>query len=134
VIAGAGPDEARLRALAGGTVRFTGQLSPDELADVRLRAAVVLAPSRWEEPFGYSALEAMASGVPVLASDVGGLPELVGPHAVLPPHDHRAWTNALKALWSNPALRAARGREGLARAQEQFGEDRYLERLLEVYA
>ncbi len=133
VIAGRGPDEARLRGLADGTVSFSGMLSQEALSDLRGRAAVVLAPSRWEEPCPYGALDALAAGVPVLASDRGGLPELVGQDAVLPADDQAAWTDALSSIWRDQALRLARGRQGLARARERFGEQRYLARLLEIY-
>ncbi len=92
VVAGDGPDAARLRALAaGGEVRFAGWLSPQELADLRAQAAVVLVPSRSDEACPYSALDALAAGVPVLASDRGGLPELVGPDNVLPPAATELW-------------------------------------------
>jgi glycosyltransferase involved in cell wall biosynthesis len=134
VVAGDGPDAARLRALAGGAeVRFTGRLDHGALADVRARAAVVLVPSRWEEPCPYAALDALAAGVPVLASDRGGLPELVGSDAVLAPDDVPAWSRALDRLWRSPVTRRERGASLLARAREQFGEDRYYERLMEVY-
>jgi glycosyltransferase involved in cell wall biosynthesis len=134
VIAGTGPDEARLRALAAGAdVRFAGRLAPNELARLRGGAAVVLAPSRWEEPCPYSVLEALAAGVPVLASDRGGLPEMVGGDATLPASDPAAWTNALSELWEHPALREQRGTEGIARARERFGEDAYYDRLIPLY-
>ena len=44
-----------------------------------------------------------------------------------------AWTDALSSIWRDQALRLARGRQGLARARERFGEQRYLARLLEIY-
>ena len=134
VIAGAGPDETRLRALAAGAdVRFTGRLAPDALADLRARAAVVLAPSRWEEPCPYSVLEALAAGVPVLASDRGGLPELVGSDAALPAGDRAAWADALSELWRDPQLRVKRGEQGLAHARARFGEADYYDRLMQLY-
>ena len=134
VVAGSGPDEDRLRGLgAGANVRFTGLLEAGELAELRARAAVVLAPSRWEEPCPYSVLEALAAGVPVLASDRGGLPELVGEDATLPATDLVAWSEALAELWENPDLRAARGAAALARAHERFGEDRFYDRLMKLY-
>ncbi len=134
VIAGTGPDEERLRGLAAGAdVGFTGWLEADALAELRTRAAVVLAPSRWEEPCPYSVLEALAAGVPVLAADRGGLPELVGEDAVLPATDQAAWSDALSVLWRNPDLRAERGAGALARSRERFGEDRFYDRLMQLY-
>jgi glycosyltransferase involved in cell wall biosynthesis len=134
VIAGAGPDEPRLRSMADGAdVRFTGRLAPEALAELRRRAAVALAPSRWEEPCPYSVLEALAAGLPVLASDRGGLPEMVGGTAGLPATDPAAWRAALSELWQNPRLRAQRGNEGIARARDRHGEERYYERLTRLY-
>ena len=73
VIVGDGPDERRLRRLAGPTVRFTGRLSDEEtaLALQRARALVVTA----EEEFGIAAVEAQAAGRPVIALDAGGVRE-----------------------------------------------------------
>jgi glycosyltransferase involved in cell wall biosynthesis len=134
VIAGTGPDEERLRGLAAGAdVRFTGLLERGALAELRTRAAVVLAPSRWEEPCPYSVLEALATGVPVLAADRGGLPELVGEDAVLPATDQGAWSDALSGLWRNPDLRAERGAAALARGRERFSEDRFYDLLMQLY-
>ncbi len=135
VVAGEGPDEARLRGLSrGGDVRFTGRLAPDALAEARARAAMVLVPSRWEEPCPYAVLDALAAGVPVLASDRGGLPELAGAGAVLPADDLDAWSGALEHLWHDDAERGVRGDEALARAQAQFNQDRYYEALMRVYS
>jgi glycosyltransferase involved in cell wall biosynthesis len=134
VIAGAGPDEPRLRGLAGGAdVRFAGRLAPEALARLRRRAAVALAPSRWEEPCPYSVLEALAAGVPVLASDRGGLPEMVGGTAGLPATDAAAWSAALSELWQKPGLREQRGNEAIAWTRDRHGEDRYYERLTRLY-
>lgn len=136
VVAGDGPDAARLRALASGAdVRFTGRLEPDALADLRRAASVVLVPSRWEEPCPYSVSEAMADGVPVLASARGGLPEMVGAAMTLPEGDTAAWAHAIRDLLTNPETRAAAGRSARRRARETFDEARYHERLIaEVYA
>ena len=134
VVAGIGPDEDRLRALAAGAeVEFVGWLSAPRLAEVRAGAGVALAPSRCEEACPYSVLDALATGVPVLASDRGGLPDLVGPSAALPAEDTGAWTRALESLWRDPERRAGAGEAALASARARFGETRYLRALLEVY-
>jgi glycosyltransferase involved in cell wall biosynthesis len=59
-------------------VDFKGQRSEEEVSRLIDETAVVVIPSIWEEPFGLAAVEAMAHGRPVLASDSGALPELVG--------------------------------------------------------
>jgi glycosyltransferase involved in cell wall biosynthesis len=134
-IAGAGPDEPRLRALAAGAdVRFLGQLDRAALARERRGAAMLLAPSRWEEPCPMAVVEALADGLPVLASDLGGLPELVGDGTALPPGDGQAWARALGSLWADPAERARRGAAALARARERHAPDVQYERLLAAYA
>lgn len=134
LIAGAGPDEARLRQLAAGAeVTFLGRLAPAALDEVRRDAAVVLVPSRCEEACPYSVLDALAAGVPVLASDRGGLPELVGRDAVLDAEAPDAWTAALDALWREPEERQKRGQRALEHARERLSEDAYLSKLLEIY-
>ncbi len=134
VIAGEGPDEARLRALASGAdVRFAGHVPPSELAALRARAAVVLVPSRWEEPCPYAALDALAAGVPVLAAPVGGLPEIVGELGTVGAGGTEAWAQALARLWSDPALRREQGETALADARVRLGEDRHYAGLLEAY-
>jgi glycosyltransferase involved in cell wall biosynthesis len=137
VIAGVGPDEPRLRSIAttlNADVRFAGELDQHALADTRANAAVTLVPSRWEEPCPYSVLDSLAAGVPALVSDRGGLPELVGPGETLDADDAGAWADALERLIADPGERQARGEAALARARERFGEQRYLERLLAIYA
>jgi glycosyltransferase involved in cell wall biosynthesis len=134
VIAGAGPDRGRLEALAaGGDVRFAGRVTPEALAELRAGAGVVLVPSRSEEACPYAAIEGMASGLPVLGSDLGGLPELLGPGSVLPPGDVVHWSDALGALWRDGAERQRRGEENLAVARVRFAEDGYHDALMRVY-
>jgi glycosyltransferase involved in cell wall biosynthesis len=133
VVAGEGPDESRLRALAaGGDVRFAGMLARDELARVRADAAMVLAPSRSDDACPYAVVEALAAGVPVIASDRGGLPELAG--TVEAAQDVGAWTDAVARAWREPAERLERGETALARAWERFSPDRYYEALMAIYA
>ncbi len=133
-IAGEGPDEPRLRTLAAGAdVTFTGWVPSERLGELRAGAAVVLVPSRWEEPFGYVALDALAAGVPVLASDRGGLPEVVGPENTVALEDTAAWAARLRALVGDGAEGASRGTAALQRVRELFGEQRHYEALMRIY-
>lgn len=72
------------------------------------RARLLLAPSQWEEAWGRVATEAQINGIPVLASDRGGLPESVGPGGLLVPHDEpmERWAAAFSSLWDDPAEHA----------------------------
>ncbi len=133
-IAGEGPDEQRLRTLAAGAdVTFAGWVPSERLGELRAGAAVVLVPSRWEEPFGYVALDALAAGVPVLASDRGGLPEVVGPENTVPLEDTAAWAARLRTLVGDAGEDASRGAAALARVRELFGEQRHYEALMRIY-
>jgi glycosyltransferase involved in cell wall biosynthesis len=133
LVAGDGPDAARLWRLADEHVRFSGRLSPDAMANAIRRAAFAVLPSRWDEPGPYAVVEAMASGLPVLASDAGSLPELVGGDGLLPPRSVERWAAAMRDLWNDPESRSARGNAALERARELFSADRFYARLMDIY-
>ena len=109
VVAGAGPQLAELRASAPD-VRFTGRVTPAELANLRREAALAIVPSRYEEILPLSALEAMAGGLPVVAANAGGLAETVPDEGLYPPGDVAALTERVRR-----ALRRRRGRRAGAR-------------------
>jgi glycosyltransferase involved in cell wall biosynthesis len=135
-VAGEGPAAAELAALArrsGAPVEFPGRLGRERLAELLAGAAMVVMPSRYHEFAPYSALEAMAAGLPVLASRLGGLPELVGPERCLPPNDPPALAARMTELWKRPDLREHEGEALLRRARQRHSEDIYVERLLDLY-
>jgi glycosyltransferase involved in cell wall biosynthesis len=111
VVAGEGPEQAALRRRAGdGDVLFLGRVEDAELAELREGASLALAPSRSAETFALAAAEAMATGLPVVASNVGALPELVEPGGLVPAGDARALARAIGRLAGDRAA-GERGRE-----------------------
>ena len=135
-VAGEGPAAAHLMELAnviGAPVDFLGRLARDEMERALRGAAMLLMPSRYHEFAGYSALEAMAAGVPVIGSRLGALPEQLGAERCLPPNDPHAVAARMRQLWCEPERRRRDGEALIARARERHGEERYMELLLETY-
>ncbi len=88
------------------------------------------------EGFGLVALEAMERGRAVVASTVGGLPEIVADGVtglVVPPHDPGALADALRTLLLDPDRVAAMGAAGRQRALEEFSQERCTERTEALY-
>lgn len=114
-ILGEGEDRAALERLADGLpVRLPGWIADTHAA--LSAAAIMVIPSRWEG-FGLVAVEAMAAGVPVIASRVDGLIEVVGDAGILvEPEDASALADAIRRLLGDAGLRAELIRRGLARA------------------
>lgn len=79
--------------------------STDDMRDVYRDAKIVLVPSLWDEGWGRVVSEAQLSGIPILASNRGGLPESVGPGGVLvdPSAGFTDWERALSRIWDDPA-------------------------------
>jgi glycosyltransferase involved in cell wall biosynthesis len=96
-VVGSGPLEAGLRAGAPATVCFVGSLTQDGVAEQLRRADVLCLPSL-EEPFGQAALEALATGRPVVATRVGGPPEYVTPEcgSLIDPFDPAAIAEGMR--------------------------------------
>lgn len=123
---GAGPLEERVRAC--GRVRMCGHVPVAEVYRAMERAKVVVVPSLWPEPFGRTALEGMAAGAAVVASAVGGLPDVLGPIGLLvPPGNSDALASAIQGALDNSI---ALGDAGCRRARTLFGT---INPLLEVY-
>jgi len=113
-------------------VRFLGYVPDDQLAVLYRLAAVFVFPSLYEG-FGLPPLEAMASGTPVVVSNVSSLPEVVGDAAVLvDPHDIDSIVDGLRCVLTNPTRADDMRRKGLERARE-FSWERSVARTLEVY-
>jgi UDP-glucose:(glucosyl)LPS alpha-1,2-glucosyltransferase len=112
------PYVATIRAAAAAAgIGFAGPRPHTDVLAAMARAAIVVVPSRWAEPFGLTALEAIASGAALIASNTGGLPEVGGDAALyVPPGDVAALAAAITALATNTAQRETLAAAGRRRA------------------
>ena len=136
-----------LRGVAQGhDVRFVGRVADDELPGLYRGARVVVLPSVYEtcygtqvaipELLGLTLLEAMASGTPVIASDVGGLPEVVVDGVtgfIVAPGDVATLRARIEQLLGDDALLAEMGTNARHHVEENFTWDRCAQRCLAVY-
>ena len=142
VLCAASPDtpeiEARLAAAVAGRprVRWINAMLPhDDVVQLYSHARVFVCPSVYE-PFGLINLEAMACGTAVVASRVGGIPDVVvdGETGVLvPPGEPEALAAAVSALCGDPERAARFGAAGRRRVEAEFSWERIAERTLAVY-
>ena len=117
---------------AEGWLRPLGFVAESELPDLYAGSALFVYPSTYEG-FGLPPLEAMASGIPVIAASRSCLPEVCGPAALyLDPDNDEAFTSVLQRALEDEAWRAKSVREGIARA-ETFTWERCIEGTVAVY-
>ncbi|MDE0191926.1 MAG: glycosyltransferase family 4 protein, partial [Gammaproteobacteria bacterium] len=117
-------------------VRFLGQRSPDKLADIYRQARLVVLPSLWLENAPLVAIEASAYGRAVVASRVGGLPELVEDGRtgfLFDRGDIDGLADRLRLLLTDQAFAGELGAAGHDRLAELRSPGKHLERLLPVY-
>jgi glycosyltransferase involved in cell wall biosynthesis len=138
-VVGDGPERSSLEALAAarapGRVRFHGRVPRDRVLELLGSAAVAVMPSRCHDNQPMAVLEAFGCGVPVVATSLGGLPELVegGCGETVPPEDPEALASAIGRLLADPARTAAMGRAARARAERDFAPARHLAGLERLY-
>jgi len=142
VFAGSGPEEQGLRALAARIglaarvifTRFAYEEMPAayNLTDVFLLAST--ARPGWMEQFGYVLAEALASGTPIITTQHGSIPDVVGDAArIVPPSDFLALASAMRNLLDEPQERQRLANLGRARAEAEFDSRKQADRLLHVY-
>lgn len=142
-IVGSGSERSRLELLATSLgvrdrVTFRGSVAPALMPQTLNMFDVLVVPSRtrrnWKEQFGRVIIEAMACGVPVVGSDSGEIPQVIGDAGlVFPEDDAQALARMLDALLENPARRQDLGRRGRQRVLELFTQARVAERYYELY-
>jgi glycosyltransferase involved in cell wall biosynthesis len=137
ILAGDGPDRQALmrltKSLGLQRVMFLGWR--DDAVDILADLDLLVVPSRWEG-FGLVALEAMAMGKPVVASNVSALPEIVIPGQtgqLVSPGDAGELAEAILAILSNPTRAAEMGRAGRGRVRKEFPVERMAQRTADLY-
>jgi len=116
----------------GQRVRFTGYVTDEARQQLYREASLLVLPSL-AEGFGITALEAMTTGVPVVASNRGALPEVVGDAGILvDPENVSDLSNALERVLSDAGMRRSMSERGLQQAQ-QFSWSDSAERLYDAY-
>ncbi len=135
LIYGSGPQEEELRALADGTCcNFMGQVA--DVFEAMANVDVVAIPSLWLEAFPFSALEAMAVGKSIIATDSGGLPEQVRHNEtglLVPKNDAVALSRAICSLASDRSNCADMGNRGREIQRTEFTVEKFAERVEAVY-
>ncbi len=134
LVVGDGPDGDALRAAASPPVEFRGPVPAAEVAGILAGSRALLVPSRWYEAAPRSIIEAYAAGVPVLASDLGALPEAIADGVsggLVATDDPRAWVDAVRELDDFGSIRLGAG--ALSLWEERYSPERGLERLEAVY-
>ena len=139
LIIGSGPKQREYRRFVGlrqiRDVEFLGRVSDDAKARYFASADIFCAPATGQESFGIVLLEAMAAGVPIVASDIHGYKNVVqrGVQGLLvEPKNHRALAAALYRLSNDEDLRHRMGEEGRAKAPE-YSWDSVSERIVDFY-
>jgi glycosyltransferase involved in cell wall biosynthesis len=140
---GSGPDEAELRRLAtergvADRVEFRAAVPTDavpaEMAELDVLAVPSLTQPNWMEQFGRVLIEAMACGTPVVGSDSGEIPHVIGDAGLVTPEgDVTALRDALLRLEADAGLRARLSQMGRTRALSHFTNDAAANNIVRVY-
>ena len=140
IIAGDGPERASLMALTTSlqlqdNVEFAGALAPEQVPAIMNRACVILMPSR-AEAFGLTALQGSQMARPVIASQIGGLPEIIQHEKtglLVEVDDLQGLAAAILRLVNDPAYAEALGLNGRSRAVAQFSLNAHVEQYASLY-
>jgi glycogen(starch) synthase len=139
IMIGDGPERSRLENMCDSAglrarVTFTGWLTAERLEEAARDIGVAIIPSVCEETAGLAAIEQMMRGCAVLASDIGGLPEIVdGAGMRFAPGDARQLAGCMRHLIQHPALARQLGEQARHRAEARFREDRMIHEHRAVY-
>jgi glycosyltransferase involved in cell wall biosynthesis len=138
-IVGDGPERRALESLSsdvGAAATFEGHLGKERLLELLRSSSVSVLPARWYENQPISIIESFSAGVPVVATDLGGLPELIQPGetgALVPVDDPQSLAAALRSYVDEPDMGLRQGRTARAFAEREFTPKVHLARMRRVY-
>ena len=140
LIVGDGPFRDKVKKIIDSSglsnnITLLGKLPFSEMKKIYSNSDIVLFPSVWEEPFGRIAIEAMAMGKPVIASDVGGIKEIVDDKTgiKLDPFDFDGWRKSILLLLKKKKLRSDIGRRAYKKVREAYDLNRLTNDVEKVY-
>ncbi len=137
-VVGTGPEEDRMHQFGDrlSNVEFLGFRTGDDLWELYRGARAVVIPSVWEEVFGLVALEAMAAGKPVIASQIGGLPEVVEDRftgLLVRPGEVKELAEAMQRLTEDADLARDLGTRARQKALYEYSLERHYQGLMRIY-
>ncbi|MCX5753621.1 MAG: glycosyltransferase family 4 protein [Candidatus Krumholzibacteria bacterium] len=140
LVVGDGPEAESLKALArelgANRVEFAGYRRGEELRRIIAESQFVVLPSRWYENLPYTVMEAFASSKAVVASRIGGIPEMVddGVNGLLAPAgDAGALAAALRRMLGDRRVREEMGRRGREKAERHYGREKHYGEIERIY-
>jgi len=143
MLIGEGPHRESLENLANelglaDRVKFVGAAMPADMPALLHQSGALVLPSRttpkWKEQFGRVLIEAMACGIPVVGSDSGAIPEVIGDAGlVFPERDARALAHCLKRLIESPILRQQLSQRGVARVTHLYSQEHIAAQTVHFY-
>lgn len=139
-VAGSGPEEERLKSeahkLDGAQVQFLGHISGRDKQRVIAEALCTVVPSEWYENFPVAVLESMSLGTPVVASKMGGLPDMIehGVNGMLfEAGNYVDLANCIQTIVKDSLGKQHMAEQAMAMAIAKFGPEEHYRRLMEIY-
>lgn len=139
-IVGSGPEENNLKKYAQennlDNIEFLGFKNREEITDIYQNCISTILPCNWFEIFGMTNIESFVNGKPVIASNIGGIPEIVEDNInglLFEPGNIEELKNCILKYWNNPNLVIKHGKNGYQKAITQYTEERYYQELIKVY-
>ena len=139
-IVGKGPDEKQLKQYAKennlNNINFLGFKSREEIKNEYQNCIATILPCNWFEIFGMTNIESAINGKPVIASNIGGIPEIVEHNKtglLFEPTNIEQLKKSILMYWNNPDLVIEHGRNAYQKATNLYTEDRYFNELKKIY-